>query len=473
MIVETVSGRTERDTLIAMITSNEVLSDIAPRWQDNLMPSKLGNTVASLCVGYHTRYNKAPRKAIQTLFSSWSQRNGDKDTIRLVDAFLSSLSGEYESLATEVNYKHALDVAGELFNRTKVSRLIESLQGELDSGRLDKAEDAITKFSRVELGAGAGVKLFVDNIAVKDTFTKAVRKPLVEYPHALGPFFYNTLERDSFVVFAGKQKVGKTFFLVDLAYRLMLNRKRVAFFEIGDLSETQLKERFLVRASEHPIRSQDGKWPYVVNIPTGISHVKGEENANITTIKKTKFDNPLDYNKAWKTCQDVMKSKVKSKKPYFIQSCHPNLSISILGIKSILETWERSGWVADVVIIDYADNLSPIDSKMENRDQINHTWKLMRALSIEKHCLLVTATQISARGFTKRWLTRGDFSEDNRKLNHVTAMVGINDSEEEKQRGIYRLNWIVKREGEYSSQQGPSIASCLALGSPAVLSIPY
>jgi hypothetical protein len=242
----------------------------------------------------------------------------------------------------------------------------------------------------------------------------------------------------------------------------MLNRKRVAFFEIGDLSAMQLQERFLVRAAEHPIRSQDGNWPYTVKVPLGITHIKGEENANVSNTKKVVFKNPLDADKAWLACQDVMKNKVKSLKPYFMYSCHPNLSISILGIKSILEGWERDGWNADIVVIDYADNLMALDAKMENRDQINHTWKLMRAMSIEKHILLVTATQISARGFKKRWLDRSDFSEDNRKLNHVTAMAGINDSEEEKDRGIFRFNWIVRREGEFSPCQGPSVASCLA-----------
>jgi hypothetical protein len=124
-----------------------------------------------------------------------------------------------------------------------------------------------------------------------------------------------------------------------------------------------------------------------------------------------------------------------------------------------------------VVVIDYADNLMPVDKREEPRHAVNTTWKLMKAITQDYHCLIATGTQVNAAGFKKKWLDRTNFSEDNRKLSHVNAMIGINVIPEEKEQQVCRLNYIVKREGAYSVYDGPSVAQCLAIGHPSILSI--
>jgi hypothetical protein len=83
---------------------------------------------------------------------------------------------------------------------------------------------------------------------------------------------------------------------------------------------------------------------------------------------------------------------------------------------------------------------------------------------------VVTATQTDADSYDAKVLKRGNFSEDKRKYAHVTGMVGINQTDREKAEGLYRLNWVVLRELEFSESKCVWTAGCLAIGNPAIVS---
>ena len=151
-------------------------------------------------------------------------------------------------------------------------------------------------------------------------------------------------------------------------------------------------------------------------------------------------------------------------------SCHPNSSLTVGGIRAILQNWERTGWVPDVIVIDYADILAPPHGIADTRDQINSTWKQLRALSQSTHSLVVTATQADAASYNTNTIGRANFSEDKRKLAHVTGLVGLNANSDEKECGILRLNWIVLRESAFTETQCVHVAGCLEIGNPAVKS---
>ena len=82
----------------------------------------------------------------------------------------------------------------------------------------------------------------------------------------------------------------------------------------------------------------------------------------------------------------------------------------------------------------------------------------------------MTATQADAASYKQDTIDSSNFSEDKRKLAHVTGMVGINSSEAEKEFGLQRLNWIVLRESDFNSSRCVHVAGCLDVGNPAILS---
>ena len=132
----------------------------------------------------------------------------------------------------------------------------------------------------------------------------------------------------------------------------------------------------------------------------------------------------------------------------------------------------KEGWEPDVIVIDYADILKPEAhcKTWEYRQQINETWKVLRRISQTFHILVVTATQTSASSYNSPTIKKTDFSEDKRKAAHITGMLGINQTSEEKSQGIYRLNWVFLRDGAWTDTQVVYTAGQLALACPCVIS---
>lgn len=453
---------TEKRILTGMIVNDTVISRIASRWRDDgLFRVQWANKVGGWCVRYFARYGKAPRADIEGLFESWAERASDENTVELVDRFLAGLSEDYEEESKDINPSYLVDIAGEHFNAVALERMADVVRGHLDRGDVTKAVETTGKWNRVDLGVGAGIDLLHDREAVEAAFTADV-EPLIKYPGALGQFFGNQLARDEFVAITGASGRGKTWWLLDLAWMAVRQGHRAAFFEVGDMSQNQIIRRFMCRASGWPTKP-----PYEIDVPVSIDHVDGETMAAVARETRT-FSGPLDYGKAWEACR---KKTRRHKKPLLRLSVHPNTSINVEGVCGVLDVWEREGWVPDVVVIDYADILSiPQGYQKGDRDAIDETWKQLRNLSQVRHILVVTATQGDADSYNAHTIRRGNFSNDRRKNDHVTAMLGINATEEEQEEGIFRLNWTKRREEAYVESRCVHVASCLHLGRPHVKS---
>jgi hypothetical protein len=92
----------------------------------------------------------------------------------------------------------------------------------------------------------------------------------------------------------------------------------------------------------------------------------------------------------------------------------------------------------------------------------------LRAISQERHSLVVTATQADARSYAQNTLNLSNFSEDKRKYAHVTAMYGLNQDPKgrEKMLGIMRINELVVREGIFNANNDVIILQDLRSGRP-------
>lgn len=450
----------ERQILTGMVVDTTTLGHIVSKWRPGgLFRSKWANLIAGWCIRYHKKYSAAPCENIVGLFNQWAEKANDEDTIDLVDKFLSGLSEEYETGPEDINPEYLIDLAGQHFNGVLLENMAEAIKAHIDLGNIDKAEAAAVQWNRVEMGVGTGIDVLHDMEAVRDAF-EANEKPLIKYPGALGRFFGSQFARDEFVVFIGAAKQKKTWWLLDLAWQGMRQGKRVAFFEVGDMSQNQIMKRFMCRAAEHPVKP-----PFEFDVPISISHET--EQVNIETDFKI-YKGPLDWKTAWEACQKRLR---RHKKSLLRLSVHPNSTINVEGIRAILDIWERDGWIPDAVIIDYADILAPpAGQRAGEREAINESWKQLRSLSQSKHVLVVTATQGDAGSYTANIIRRGNFSDDRRKNDHVTAMVGINATDEEKKNGICRLNWVIRREEAFFESQCVHVAGCLSIGRPHIVS---
>ena len=161
----------------------------------------------------------------------------------------------------------------------------------MDAGEVQDAINRLADYRKIELGVGAAIDLFQDQQRIAEMFAVEEHNTLISYPGSLGDFFGTALEEESFIAFQGPEKSGKSMWLLDIAWRAMCQRKRVAFFEVGDMTEKQVFRRFLIRASAHPLRSPSRQWPCVIQWPKAIRATYGE-NAEVD-FEERRYKGPL------------------------------------------------------------------------------------------------------------------------------------------------------------------------------------
>ncbi len=466
MKIEKAEFDEERFILIGMIVDKHVLGRVFSKWKGQMFRSPWSNKVGRWCINYYKRFKKSPGRNIQIIYNNWASEAKNKEQVEVIGDFLHSLSRQYQRLRKESNSDYVIDMAGRLFNKIRLERLSESIDSDIDDGELDRAIKKVNDFHRVDMGVGEGIDPISDEAAIEAAFAE-LPDPLIKYSKGLEKFFKNILLRDNFVAILAPEKRGKSFWLMDMAFRaITINGRKVAFFECGDLSKNQIIKRFMVRVANWPM------WPGKVYRPEIIEYIYNKKGRIIgaeTDGDTFNFNNGLTLRKSLNACRALLEKK--KLKDVLRLSIHPNSTISVQGIRDILSEWERDGWIPDVVVIDYADILDMSASGLEGRDRIDNCWKQLRRLSQELHCLLLTATQGAATSYKKKLLTKSDFSDDKRKHAHVTGMFGLNQTWEEKKQGIMRLNWLDKREGKFDEKECCYVATCVELANMAVRSI--
>lgn len=455
--VKRVDGAAERQVMIAMVVSDEVAAAVAAKWEYGMMPSDAGNLVASWCVRHVTHYGRAPGKNLRHYFHEWAATKRDPALVEPIEALLASLSGQYAAARDGVTPAVVRDVAAKVFTGHRLRKMTDAVAAALESGDVGKADAAAAAYRRLEMGPGKWITLGQEPDRIEAAFSQAYEQ-VVEYPGAAGNFFGRSLCRDGFVAFMAPEKRGKSFFLQDLAWRAVEQGRRVAYFECGDHSEPQAIVRLGVRASG---RKLVGDPDHPVKVPISIAP------------PENKGDPEVAYKKLW--CRENLTgpdaaAALAAAADRLRVSVHVTSSMSVRDAENELDELARDEWYPDVVVFDYADVLKAIDPRAEKRDQVNDTWKALRAMSQKRHCLVVTATQTNKESYTTALLTREHFSEDHRKLAQVTGMVGINQTEKEIPLNVFRLGWVVRRDLEFDPKRVCYLAHCLAIGNPCVAS---
>jgi len=451
MQVQEVDGSQERRYVIACITSVTFISRAvklqAPfRAQD-------ANLVFSWCQDHYRKYKTKLGKEVETVFAIWAQATPDKALHARISRLLESLSGEYER--QEENGDFLLDGAEVYFNTVRMERLRESL----DASKIESSLLAIEGFRRANLTVAPSINVLENGDAISSALA-VKQQVLIRYPGAAGEFFGNELSEDSFVAVMAPPKGRKSFILLDIAWRAVLQGKNVAYFQIGDLSQSQILRRICERACRRPLMPRTVQRPVRMMLPP--------DNMSLPTVEyeERTYKEELTDEEAI----TAMKRLCEKTGGRIHLSHHPLRTVSVADIRSILEGWDREGWKASCVIIDYAENLAPLSGKDSLIDQTAATWAMLRQLSEIRKCLVVTASQTNSDGFKSWVLTRRNFRNSLMILAHVTGFIGINCTDEEAARGIIRLNWVVRREDAFSETHCLWCASCLDICSPIMLS---
>jgi hypothetical protein len=451
----------ERQFLIGLITNKPFLSVAAGLIDTNLFPSKYVQTVAGWAIDYWKKSSEPAGKEIQISYHAWvHEQEPEESEVDAVHDFLESISQEYDAgKGTNAQF-----LIAEL-SKYLTARKVKELTTRLEAMPVEDAVLAISSFKEIKSEAGIGYNPDENNDSIRRSFADSV-DPVIDMPGDAGRFFDPILTRDSLVGVQGPEKRGKTGWLFEFLYWTIRSGRRAAFFEVGDLSDAQLNKRYRMLQCQTPLWENQCKG---VNWPTGLKLVKdaeGRYQPELTTNVRT-FKEPLNEQIAMRGRERFVRThKLHPTKAHVMFSVHPSMTINVRGIHGILEYWKNTtGFIPDVILIDYADILSPENSKqIDNRERENERWSALRRLAHDWHSCVIVPTQANADSYKAKTQNMGHFSNDKRKNAHVAGMLGLNQTPEEKKINIMRLNWLHLRESDYNSDQCLYVASCPALG---------
>lgn len=506
----------ERRIVLGLITSTEFARQIRVKWDPQYIESTTAKRLASWVIEYFDKYNKAPGRDIEGIFLD-KAKTLPPDTVDDIEEILSSLSDEDIESPTNVDY--LVNQASQYFTERRLTLHSDNIKGLIAEGSLIEAEKEACEYKPLVTGSTTDLDMSTpESLTRIDKAFCSEGQVIIKYPKQLGTFWNSQMIRGAFVALMASEKRGKTFWLLDMAMRACKQKRNVAFFQAGDMTEAQQLKRMCVYLAQksdqarycglmyEPVRDciynqidnctrKDRTCSFGVfeghtedDIRKGSTIVITElverykeypdyvpcQNCveydnkpwGAVWIKEVNIEHPLTVDEAKTVSEEFFINHSRR----FKLSSHANGTLSVKQIKAILDIWERQdNFVPDCVIVDYADLLVP-EIKSEFRHQQNDIWKGLRNLSQERFCLVVTATQADAKSYTRNRLSVCNFSEDKRKYAHVTAMYGLNQDtqDREKKIGLMRINEIVIREGEFSNLNEVTVLQNLKRGRPFI-----
>ena len=459
---QTVNGRPERLVVIACCTDKAALAQIAARWTANALPSRWANVVVGWCVDHFKKYRRAPGRELGALYDEWRDK-ADPETAEIVGKFLSELSDEHargDRPATE----HAVDTAARLMLRVQVVEAVARAQLALENGEVDRASEEFQNFKPLQLGSRGWVDLSdTETVASLIAAARASRQtPLIEYDGALDYLLGGVMKRGAFVAFAGTEKGTKSWWLQDTACRAYEQGRNVAYFEAGDSTREEVLDRLAVRLARRPYPNP--LMPAVIRVPYEITVDGGGRKGSRARVQSHKIKPTL------LTDERAAEALAGTGTGRLRVCAYPSGTLTVSDIETQLEDWRNEGFGVDLVVLDYADLLAPLNSRAEPRDQINANWRALRGISQKYAALVVTATQVKREAYDAWVIRKEHMADDKRKLAEVTAMIGINRTAHEIRDQVWRLNLVVGRSVHLPDDQCVYTAGCLWIGSPGEVS---
>jgi hypothetical protein len=510
----------ERKIVISLITSTEYIERIQDCWTVKLFESQTAKRIAMWCMEYYNKYKTAPGKEIETIYYQKKKNGLPKDlATEIEEDILPGLSEEYETSYDNVDY--LVDVTRKYFSERSLLKHTEEVQSLLISGKTVEAEKLAVSYKPLAKEPIATVEMSEENILGRiDQAFNRTSEPIIEYPGALGEFWNDQLIRGGFVALLAREKMGKTFMMIDMAMRAAKQGRRVAFFEAGDMNEDQLIKRLCIYLAQ---RSDKAKYCGEMWQPTkdcifnqtdtcdkeeracsfGVKDMIHDEahklRQNITQkelielFKQNKKYTPCSHCDEYKynkwgtnwveqidvggplTAEDAKRYVEKffiGKNRRFKISCTPSGTLTVAHSLSMLDVWEKTdGFIPDVIFWDYPDIMTD-NTEKDIRARQNKIWMDLRGVPDNRHCLAIVVTQADANSYTKDLLSLENFSEDKRKYAHVTAMYGLNQDHKgrEKANGVIRINEMVVREGDFNVTNQVYVLQNLRRGRPVLTS---
>jgi hypothetical protein len=341
--------------------------------------------VAAWCIDYFEKYSKAPKQDIWSIYYSKAEDlpKGMADDIE--QDYLPGLAELEED--EPINLQYLLDQTHGYFKKRNLELFTEEIQGHLLDENVSEAERIATGYKGIAREIGNEVNL--KDEAALEKIDKAFNQSndiLIEYPRVLGKFWNRQLRREALVALLSQEKRGKSYWLMDMAVRASKQKRKVAFFQAGDMTEEEQIMRICIHMTGRSnLKEYSGKHYQVIR-----DCIKNQMNTcdkperqcsfgvfedwsekEVKSITKDEIIKAMDDFKDYETCRNcsdywkkrgygsIWLTEVNSGKPLTLKeareqfkttftnkrslmlSSHSNNTLSVNGIRTQLDIWER------------------------------------------------------------------------------------------------------------------------------------
>lgn len=479
----------ERRILIGLIVSKKFIQEALPLINLSYFQNPHIRTVAEWAIDFFLTYDEPPLANIQDIFLK--RKDGLKPELaEMIETLLEDISERF-ALEGGINEEYFIDQTMEYFKKRELEITTGNIQVLLDKDDVKGAEDQIIQFRKISrLTSGWFNPL--DEEEIKEVFYDT--QDFFRFPGKLGEFVGN-IEKNWLVSVVAPYKRGKTFMLQEFAVIGILSHKRVAFFSL-EMGKKETKERILKRLTASAGDGGDFIYPCFDCLQNQTGSCERKERVNKIPLtdesgRPPKYDPELKY-RPCSVCRDKNSADYqmttwfepinrppfdpfhvsKAIKAYREQYGHflrvmvyPKFSANVGDIQRDLDILEQTeDYIPEIIIIDHAEILKGEDAKLEGYGKEDETWMALSRLAGERSALVVTAGQITGEGLKAPILRQQHKARWKGATGHVDLCLGLNQTDQEKEMGVMRVNKIADRHHEYNENHTCTILQKFQVG---------
>ena len=446
---EVVNNLNERDFVTSIIMSDKCCQVLIPFIKLQYFECDYTRVIVQWVIEYYKKFKMSPKRDVMSLYRVHCDEIQDDSLKDLILTYLQKLS------ETNINNEdYLLDQSRDFLDYRALTNYTEDLKACLNTRSMEKAREIQSGYRKVSVAETNEVSLLsLDDANIIKQALQKVDEELFTLPDAMAGVF-GKIHRNDFIAILAGMKKGKSWALSDLALRAMQQRLNVVFVSM-EMTREEVVQRFwkmMFGAKSGLIQ------PGLIETSRFVEDLSESGKYKIELIDINVKDN------VGKSVEELQK-QLRAQNNYMGNLriiAYPAFSVSVNDIQNRIEELAQEGFIADVVVIDYADITKPVGGGSELRNQLDATWKALRAFAMKFHCCVITASQTNRAGLNSSIVSAETISEDIRKLAHITSMVSLEQTPKMYKNHIMRIRNIAMRNGQTS---GPCVfPQALGLG---------
>ena len=490
-------SKLEETILMGMTVSSPFLSKIRPIISEDFFTSSYTQTVCSWILAYFDKNSRSPVSTLEKIFEAKKDDMGRED-IMVVTKLLERMNDIYSSL-DDIDEDFFFQTAQPFIEKRELEIKIDKASGLIAQNEFKEAKSILEAPPKSVQFDDVPISLTDPTLIEQALYSE--EDPTFDYGGALGSII-GPLLKPWMVIFQAPMKRGKTQMLYETGMLGAVEGKKVYYvsLEMDKISSSMRAMRRITGCNLNPGKYIFPTFDCKLN-QLGTCESKNrcgdssllDEEGNYPDFSSVKSIESLDY-KVCNYCRfhpkyyDIYepstwfetyeKGSIRDKKNLDLIRAYegmygknfkfvkyPKFSKSIVEIFQDYKLFSmRTGFVADMMIIDYLDITKPLRFHSNSRDNYDEVWKVAAGKADEFNLLLFSGAQGSRASIKKALMEEEDTTEDIRKLAHVDALFSLNQTRMEKRKQLMRVGCLVHRHRDFDINRNALILQQISLG---------